>query len=164
MKNKNLLIVLIVVVVVVLALVVYFSINSASKVDQTNANQMLIGGQKDAHGCLIAAGYSWCEPKQKCLRIWEERCYINEDEALTRLFAAEHNKPVSETFATVARLQNNYASGSIKFGSTEGEGGAFLARFVNNAWIIDYEGNGSIDCEKIEALGYPQEVLEGFCD
>jgi hypothetical protein len=23
---------------------------------------------------LVAAGYSWCEAKQKCLRIWEEGC------------------------------------------------------------------------------------------
>lgn len=34
----------------------------------------LIGGQKDEHGCLIPAGYSWCEEKQKCLRVWEEKC------------------------------------------------------------------------------------------
>ncbi|MFH0737475.1 MAG: hypothetical protein V1827_02165 [Candidatus Micrarchaeota archaeon] len=33
-----------------------------------------IGGDKDEHGCLIAAGYSWCEEKGKCLRIWEEPC------------------------------------------------------------------------------------------
>jgi putative hemolysin len=33
-----------------------------------------IGGQKDEHGCLIPAGYSWCEEKQKCLRVWEESC------------------------------------------------------------------------------------------
>ncbi len=40
--------------------------------EQTQQN--LIGGQKDEHGCLIAAGYSWCQAKQKCLRIWEEEC------------------------------------------------------------------------------------------
>lgn len=34
----------------------------------------IIGGDKDEHGCLIAAGYSWCEVKQKCLRVWEESC------------------------------------------------------------------------------------------
>jgi len=33
-----------------------------------------IGGEKDEHGCLPAAGYTWCESKQKCLRIWEEPC------------------------------------------------------------------------------------------
>ena len=38
------------------------------------ANDQQIGGDKDEHGCLIAAGYSWCEAKQKCLRTWEEPC------------------------------------------------------------------------------------------
>ncbi|VVB98714.1 Uncharacterised protein [uncultured archaeon] len=33
-----------------------------------------IGGDKDSHGCLIAAGYSWCEAKSKCIRQWEESC------------------------------------------------------------------------------------------
>ncbi|GEM_PF-1244253 len=36
--------------------------------------EQLIGGDKDSHGCLPAAGYSWCEIKQKCLRVWEEPC------------------------------------------------------------------------------------------
>ena len=47
----------------------------------TNAPN-LIGGDKDEHGCLIAAGYSWCEQKQKCLRAWVEPCIdINTDTA-----------------------------------------------------------------------------------
>lgn len=36
----------------------------------------VIGGQKDEHGCLGPAGYSWCESKQICLRPWEETCQI----------------------------------------------------------------------------------------
>lgn len=34
----------------------------------------LVGGDKDEHGCIGSAGYSWCETKQKCLREWEEKC------------------------------------------------------------------------------------------
>ena len=34
----------------------------------------IIGGDKDVHGCIPSAGYSWCEEKQKCLRVWEEEC------------------------------------------------------------------------------------------
>lgn len=34
----------------------------------------IIGGAKDSHGCLVAAGYSWCQTKNKCLRTWEEKC------------------------------------------------------------------------------------------
>ena len=36
--------------------------------------QKLVGNDKDAHGCIGSAGYSWCEAKQKCLRPWEEKC------------------------------------------------------------------------------------------
>ncbi|MEW5996032.1 MAG: hypothetical protein AB1657_00345 [Candidatus Micrarchaeota archaeon] len=32
------------------------------------------GGDRDAYGCIPSAGYSWCEAKQKCLRVWEEPC------------------------------------------------------------------------------------------
>ena len=39
-----------------------------------NLEEDFIGGQKDEHGCLITAGYTWCESKQKCLRAWEESC------------------------------------------------------------------------------------------
>lgn len=35
---------------------------------------MIVGGDKDEHGCIGSAGYSWCEEKQKCLRVWEENC------------------------------------------------------------------------------------------
>lgn len=36
--------------------------------------QPVLGGDKDEHGCIGSAGYSWCEAKQKCLRTWEESC------------------------------------------------------------------------------------------
>lgn len=35
---------------------------------------VLVGGDKDAYGCIPSAGYSWCEVKQKCIRAWEENC------------------------------------------------------------------------------------------
>ena len=34
----------------------------------------LVGGDRDAHGCIGSAGYSWCEVTQKCIRSWEENC------------------------------------------------------------------------------------------
>jgi hypothetical protein len=41
----------------------------------TNPNN-LVGGDKDVHGCIGSAGYSWCEVKNKCLRTWEEKCEV----------------------------------------------------------------------------------------
>ncbi|HID45327.1 MAG TPA: amidohydrolase, partial [Chromatiaceae bacterium] len=30
-----------------------------------------IGGDRDAHGCIGSAGYSWCEKTGSCERPWE---------------------------------------------------------------------------------------------
>lgn len=54
------------------------------KGNATSTNPKIIGGQKDEHGCLIAAGYSWCEAKQKCLRTWEEKCEATTTNAATQ--------------------------------------------------------------------------------
>ena len=35
---------------------------------------LLVGNDTDEHGCIGSAGYSWCESKGKCLRMWEEDC------------------------------------------------------------------------------------------
>ena len=32
--------------------------------------QRLIGGDRDAHGCLVAAGYSWSETAGRCVQPW----------------------------------------------------------------------------------------------
>jgi hypothetical protein len=38
------------------------------------ATSIMPGSDRDEHGCIPSAGYTWCEPKQKCLREWEEPC------------------------------------------------------------------------------------------
>ena len=42
--------------------------------NETDSENKPIGGEKDEHGCMLMAGYRWCEEKQKCLRTWEEAC------------------------------------------------------------------------------------------
>ena len=37
-------------------------------------SNQLVGNDRDVHGCIGSAGYSWCDAKQKCLRVWEENC------------------------------------------------------------------------------------------
>lgn len=41
---------------------------------QPQPQNQVVGNDKDEHGCIASAGYSWCEEKQKCLRVWEENC------------------------------------------------------------------------------------------
>jgi putative hemolysin len=52
-----------------------------------------IGGDKDIHGCIGSAGYSWCEAKQKCLRIWEENCTVQNSQIANpaSVFCEEQN-------------------------------------------------------------------------
>ncbi len=48
--------------------------NPVEIIIESPEEKIIIGGDTDDHGCLIGAGYSWCETKEKCLRIWEEEC------------------------------------------------------------------------------------------
>lgn len=41
---------------------------------KTGCGNTIVGGDRDKHGCIGSAGYSWCAPKNKCLRVWEEQC------------------------------------------------------------------------------------------
>jgi hypothetical protein len=35
------------------------------------ADDTIIGGQRDQHGCLIPAGFSWNETEKECIKVWE---------------------------------------------------------------------------------------------
>ncbi|MGU7814816.1 hypothetical protein [Burkholderia sp. AW49-1] len=44
----------------------------ASQTAQTaQAAPPVVGGDRDAHGCIGSAGYAWCERTQLCERPWE---------------------------------------------------------------------------------------------
>ena len=129
--------------------------------------QTLVGGDRDEHGCIPSAGYSWCTPKNKCLRIWEENCYESVAQEIQYILAAKYNKPVAEVKITMTKQTSQYASGSVLFGAGGvGEGGIFLARKSGNIWEVVFDGNGSIDCTKMRTeYGFPDEILKpNFCD
>lgn len=125
----------------------------------------LLGGDRDEHGCIGSAGYSWCPAKDKCLRPWEEECFASAEEGIRYALATKYGKPLAETFVSVAEEKDGFAKGSISFGTDVGEKGGFLAAKLGAQWVIVYDGNGSIDCAKIrQEYEFPQIVLEGFCD
>ncbi|MCX6695283.1 MAG: Kazal-type serine protease inhibitor family protein [Candidatus Altiarchaeota archaeon] len=41
-----------------------------SQTQSTTTTMMLIGGERDEHGCLIPAGYAWNETAGNCMRPW----------------------------------------------------------------------------------------------
>lgn len=36
------------------------------------AGETMTGSDKDEHGCVASAGYTWCSVQERCIRLWEE--------------------------------------------------------------------------------------------
>lgn len=127
----------------------------------------VVGGDRDSHGCIGSAGYSWCGPKNKCLRIWEEACFISVNQEIQYLLANKYNKSADEVKITITKQDDNYAGGSVLFGKGgPGEGGLFLARKAGNIWEVVFDGNGNVDCNKMrQEYGFPDAILKpDFCN
>jgi hypothetical protein len=64
-------------IIACIAVIAVFSDNSAndqSNISNSEATTTIVGNDRDTHGCIGSAGYSWCAVKNKCLRAWEEKC------------------------------------------------------------------------------------------
>ena len=50
---------------------------SSSSQDTYPTGSASLGGNRDANGCMIGAGYTWCESSQSCIRQWTTPCEDN---------------------------------------------------------------------------------------
>jgi putative hemolysin len=138
--------------------------------DQSAANGDLIGGQTDEHGCLIAAGYSWCEAEQKCLRSWEETCGPEPAESdltgIKQAFMNKYDKTADEIQVTVNLFDGTHARGGVKFSMNGnfGEGGIFLAYQEGGDWKIAFDGNGMYSCSAMAQYNFPDEMIPDCAD
>ena len=94
---------------------------ACNKKSNTNQNKKdtteskLIGGDKDEHGCLSAAGETWSQVKQDCIRIFDEGQRLNpiktkEGEAIISAFILfNEDKSEAELFLP----KNNDNSGLL---------------------------------------------------
>ncbi|WP_236655011.1 hypothetical protein [Burkholderia pyrrocinia] len=59
--------------------------NASAPIDASApAAPPMVGGDRDAHGCIGSAGYAWCEQTQQCERPWElakQKGFANSAEA-----------------------------------------------------------------------------------
>lgn len=132
-------------------------------------SQPLVGNDRDEHGCIGSAGYSWCQVKQKCLRVWEEPCTsvtptagptglvvtpaptIDETGSLETMIkqamVAEHGSTASELDITVSEIIGDYAKGMA---SASGGGGMWFAARDNGVWHLVWDGNGQINCDDLK--------------
>lgn len=131
----------------------------------------VVGGDKDAHGCIGSAGYSWCEVKQKCLRNWEEPCVsdsVTADETenlkslMKQAIVAKHGSEANSLNITVAAIEGDYAKGGA---SGQGGGGLWFAAKVNGTWQLVWDGNGIIRCSDLAAYPqFPNSMISGCYD
>jgi hypothetical protein len=159
------------IVIVCLILVggaIYFSATKESNPEANNNDNQIVGGDRDEHGCIGSAGYSWCEAKEKCLRIWEEVCYESAEEEIQYQLALKYEKNISDVIVETIKSDETHIAGSVSFlvNGQSGEGGLVLAVKEESAWEIVYDGNGSIDCDLMkEQYNFSDELLKpNFCD
>lgn len=76
--------------------------------DVTLPEEPLIGGDTDEGGCLIGAGYSWCEIKQKCLRVWEEPCEEGTHTSLIRVSSPAENQEITSPLTIEGEAVGNW--------------------------------------------------------
>lgn len=146
--------------------------NSATTASPT-ITQPLVGNDRDVHGCIGSAGYSWCEAKQKCLRTWEESCTpvtvtptVDESQtlkaAVKQQLVIEHGNSAEGLVITIYKIEGDFARGMA---TEQGGGGIWLARKVGGSWQLVFDGNGVPDCTKLKTTYlFPATVLTGVCD
>lgn len=75
---------------IILAIVLVLLVGGIYYLGKAYERPSVIGGDKDTNGCLVGAGYSWCEAKQTCTRPWEEYCTATIPK--TAIFACKEDK------------------------------------------------------------------------
>lgn len=97
-KQKWFIFFLILIILLLISILIIFNYpNNNTNIKTNNNQEKLIGGDKDQGGCLIAAGYSWCEIKNKCLRIWEEPCISEKNQNLIETYLKNNITELSPT-------------------------------------------------------------------
>ncbi len=92
MKKRNQIILVSLIIIIVIITLIFLINNSELKqliCKDKNSDKEIIGGQRDAYGCLGPAGYTYDEEIQACIRIWE----LDEIQKKAAKIAVEHVRP-----------------------------------------------------------------------
>lgn len=63
------------------------SVGKKAEATESAEKTTVVGNDKDEHGCIASAGYTWCEVQKDCIRLWEKGVRMNAvDDADKTLF------------------------------------------------------------------------------
>ncbi len=133
--------------------------------DIPSPTRMLVGGDKDIHGCIGSAGYTWCAGKNKCVRPWEEPCPTaqptqSDIEGITQALKEKNNWQNIELDVKITKNDGTYAYGSVNEKNAQAGGGYFYAIKENGSWHIVADGNGIITCEQVSPYpSFPTDLI-----
>lgn len=95
-------IILIVAIVGVVAVGVGYYVAQQGKAPVIEEKEkQLVGNDRDEHGCIPSAGYTWCEAKQKCLRLWEEKCEAEKPVTTSTTVSLDLSTEFARTYKTI---------------------------------------------------------------
>ena len=58
------------VMMTILPLVILAACSTPPAPQPDRPSMPIVGGDRDAHGCIGSAGYLWCEKQRQCVRPW----------------------------------------------------------------------------------------------
>jgi len=85
-----------------------------------NSSPTLAGNDRDSHGCIASAGYSWCPEKGKCLRVWEEACNATDRFANAEEHCADANVAQVSVCGQHVKVVSSLMGGGSTFYSDDG--------------------------------------------
>lgn len=150
----------------ILTLVLFTLFLSACTLGKNNGNETktnpvnqsnqpnIVGNDRDEHGCIGSAGYSWCEIKQKCLRPWEEKCEADSPSATSTL------KANSSIYSEKLGIKVSYYSNPENKTSSKADGSRIYFYFDGPATTSDYKSGQYLEGFAKEAESSFQSAIE----
>ncbi|NMC51162.1 hypothetical protein GYA54_00335 [Candidatus Kuenenbacteria bacterium] len=162
-------------------------LNNNWGMDKYNVADGVVGGlrgyYKDYMACIVNFRHQEMKrgvnepstPVGDSLKVTLECGYFNHNniaglldaQAIKEILSRKYKKAIDEVRVSITRRDEAHLAGSIKFGAEEqAEGGLFLAVKIDDQWQVVYDGNGSVDCEKMKnEYGFTEGILRpNFCD
>lgn len=105
-------------------MMIFFVSCGDSKKNENNETQNAVGNDKDQHGCISSAGYTWSQIMQDCVRLYETGQRLSSVDETDDAFIITNNKksklelflPNSKTTVILSKSENgDYASDDIVY-------------------------------------------------